>query len=374
MKERKTKNTNIKKVKKNIVIATGGTGGHIFPAKAFAKTLLDNGYGVTIIADEKYLNYVKENEKIDYKIIFCGRDLKNIKDIKNIVKGFFQTLFYMRKESVDLVIGFGGYASLPTLLVAKILKKEIIIHEQNAYIGKINKFFSKYARIIATSYREFYGIRYDDMEKIRFTGVPVRKKIVELSQKEYLVPNFSKDEKLNILVLGGSGGAKFFGEELVGAISGLDEKHRSKINVVHQCREEDIENVKKIYGEAKIKSEVKPFFDDIDKKIEGAHLVIARAGASSIAEFTIAGKPMILIPFPFSANDHQLKNAKSLESKNAAILIEQNKFEKKEFSKLLSDFIDSPKKLQDLAKKSREQGIFNANTKLLDIVEDIINE
>jgi UDP-N-acetylglucosamine--N-acetylmuramyl-(pentapeptide) pyrophosphoryl-undecaprenol N-acetylglucosamine transferase len=359
--------------KRNIIIATGGSGGHIFPARAFAHFIKTQGYNPIILTDMNYLKYINKNDPIKYYIVQSGKNLKDPRTIKNIIFGVFQAFKHLIFLKPVAVVGFGGYASIPTLISSTILRKKIILHEQNSYLGRVNNIFLKFAKVIATSYREFYGIKFKYMNKIKFVGLPVRKEIKQLAKNKFKSPSLNKNKKFNILIMGGSGGSKFFSEELVNAIININEEKAKKLNIMQQCRAENVKEVKEKYRNANIQNEVRGFFNDIDKKIENAHLIIARAGASSLAEFAIARKPVILIPFPFAINDHQMKNAKAFESRGGAIIINQQEFKQKEFIKSLISFIDNPEKLKKLADNLKNSSVLNAENKLFEVLEEVIN-
>ena len=367
-----TKKKNVNK-KKNIIIATGGSGGHIFPARAFASYAKSKGYNPIILADANYLKYIKKNDPIEFRIIQAGKKLKNPKDIKGIIFGMIQSFWHLLRLKPVAVIGFGGYGSIPTLFSSTILCKKIILHEQNSYIGRVNKIFLRFAKKIATSYREFYGIKFEYMKKVRFVGMPLRPEIKRLANSKYKSPNFNKKEKFNILVLGGSGGSKFFSEGLVDAIANLESGTKQKINMIQQCRAEHVKGVKEKYQAAKIQNEVRGFFKDIDKKIEKASLIIARSGASSLSEFSAIGRPVICIPFPFAINDHQMKNAKALEARDGVVVINQKEFDEKEFKRVLTKLINNPERLKTLALNLHKCSVLNSEERLFDVFEEVVN-
>jgi len=363
----------MKESKKNkIAIVTGGTGGHIIPAKALAKFLIKKGYQVLLIGDKNYKNYVSNKDKIDYKIIKVGKNLKNLNDIINIIIGFLQSLYFLILKKPDLVIGFGSYATFPFLSASLLMRKKILLHEQNSYVGKVNYFFGRFAKAIMTTYHEMYGIRFADVEKIKFVGNPVRNRIKKLNSSKYSYPK--KNEKFNVLILGGSGGATFFSKELIKIFEELPKKVIEKLNVVEQCREDDLENVKSFYKDLGLKAELKTFFKDIDKKIKNAHLIISRSG-SSIFEFAIARKPMILIPSPNVKNDHQTKNAKQFADVKACIIIPEKTFNVDNFRKDFVKLIKDKSKLKTMAKNTQEMVVLDADERILKIIRScLIND
>lgn len=375
--EESVENKKDKKQKKEsdkvVFLATGGTGGHIMPAITIAKKLKKEGIRPIIIADEKYRKFKNLAEDIEFQIIQASSIKKNPKaffvSLFTIFRGFLRSLFLIAKYKPALVLGFGGYASFPILRAAKFKNIKIALHEQNSYMGKVNKVLSKNATFIATSYPETYGVKYEAMQNVEFTGNPIREEIKDLCDDKFAVPNFDKGDKLNILIVGGSGGARFMSKNISEALLELPRLYKDKIFITQQCREEDIDMVSKKYNGSKIENECKTFFIDMKDKIKRAHLVIARSGASTISEMTIAGKPMILIPYPYSANNHQLKNAQYVEKRKGGVIIEERDFHEKEFLDLVKEFIDKPNKLSRMSKLSRESGIIDADEKIVELIK-----
>lgn len=359
--------------KKVVFLATGGTGGHIIPAITIAKKLKKENIRPIVVADEKYKKFKDLAGDIEFQIIQASSIKKSPKallvSLFTIFKGFLRGLFLISKYKPSLVIGFGGYASFPILRAAKFKNVKIALHEQNSYMGKVNKVLSKSAAFIATSYPETYGVRYEAMQNVEFTGNPVRESIKDLYDEKFIAPKFDKDEKMNILIVGGSGGARFMSKVISEALLELPRLYKDKIFVTQQCREEDIDMVSKKYNGSKIESECKTFFLDMKDKIKKAHLVIARSGASTISEMTVAGKPMILIPYPYSANNHQLKNAQYVEKRKGGIIMEEKDFQEKEFLDLVKEFIDKPNKLLRMSKLSKESGIVDADEKIVELIK-----
>ena len=305
-----------------IIIATGGTGGHIFPARVIAQALSQKKYKVVIFADKNYIKYHQEKDPYTFKVINSSQIKKNtlflLKAGVKIILGVIKSFLLLLSCKTKVVIAFGGYPTFPTLISAVLLRKKIIIHEQNAHLGKINRIFAKYAELILLTYKDTYALKDIFLDKSIHIGNPIRDEILSLNDKEYILPK-SKKEKLNnmgynlilksqftnkknkdlfnILVIGGSGGAKIFSDILPKALLNLREDIQSKISITQQCRKEYLDYTFKQYSAFNLNITLSSFFIDIDKKIEKAHLIIARAGSSSIAEFTAAKKPQILIPF-----------------------------------------------------------------------------
>lgn len=356
-------NKNIK-----VFLATGGSGGHIFPAISVAEKLTSEKNNICIISDKVYQKYSSSN--LNYRIISAGKTLTSFSSVKNIMLGFFQVIKLIKFEKPDLVIGFGSYATLPTLLACMWTHTPYILHEQNAYIGKINKLFGKNAKKIMTTYHELFGVKFDDMDKIVYTGNPVRKDIKELKDKKYSYPN--DDEKFIILITGGSAGARIFSEYLPKI---FDEKHKEeqkKIKVYHQVREEFIDNVKEYYKNIGLDADVQPFFNNMNELLSKAHLIIGRAGSGTLCETSIAGRPSILIPLTNRGNNRQEVNAQGFEKNNAGIVVLEKDFNIKDFQKLIFEIIKDKDRLEEMSKNARNISVPNADENILKVIKNIV--
>jgi UDP-N-acetylglucosamine--N-acetylmuramyl-(pentapeptide) pyrophosphoryl-undecaprenol N-acetylglucosamine transferase len=354
----------------NIIIGTGGTGGHIFPARCLASELSDRNHQVIIFADKNYIKYAKSADNFKFKIISCSKLEKSLPKLLvasfKISYGFLQTLFNFLLYKPQVIVAFGGYATFGVLMGAVILRRKIILHEQNAHLGKVNKIFACFADKIVLSFKETYGIKPQFLNKTIFIGNPVRQEIAELFTHDYNIA--SLEENFNILIIGGSGGAKIFSEVLPKAISYLDEDLKKHLQITQQCKIEYLKETNRQYENYKVKAELSGFFTDMKQKIKAAHLIIARAGSSSIAEFCAAKKPMILIPFALSADNHQQKNADFLEKQSAAIIIKESEFRVDKVSNIIKDLIHNPKKLLEMSENAAKIANLKAAEKLADII------
>jgi len=355
-----------KKIK--VFLATGGSGGHIFPAISIAERLVDDGNDVCIIADKIYKKYSTKN--IDYKIIDAGKTLKSFSDIKDIITGFFQALKLIKSERPNAVVGFGSYATLPTLMACVLTNTPYLLHEQNAYIGKVNKVFGRNAKKIMTTYHELFGVKFADMEKIIYTGSPVRKRIKGLKNITYSYPK--NNEKFIVLITGGSSGAKVF-SELLPKIFDLDHsKEQKNLKIYHQVREEFVENVEEYYKQLGLDAIVQPFFDNIDELLSKAHLIIGRAGSGTLCETAVAGKPSILIPLTSRGNNRQEVNAQSFAKNNASLVVLEKDFNVKDFQKLFFDLVKDSNRLEEMSKNVRKIAVVDADENILKILKNVI--
>ncbi|MFT6331952.1 MAG: UDP-N-acetylglucosamine--N-acetylmuramyl-(pentapeptide) pyrophosphoryl-undecaprenol N-acetylglucosamine transferase [Lentimonas sp.] len=379
---------------KTIIITTGGTGGHIFPARILARSLSNQGFKVLILGDKNYAKYHQADDQFKFHIISSSKIVDSpwplIKAAFKISCGIIQSLFFLLKYRPQKVVAFGGYSTFPILVSAILLRRKIILHEQNAHMGKVNRIFSKYAHKIALTYQKTDG--FAAHTKIIVTGNPVREEILSLSKEEYQLPHFNKAEKIdnlgydvvlasqfhqksnketfNILIIGGSGGAKIFSEILPKAIFNLPDRLKDHLKIEQQCRLEDCTPTFDSYESFDIAVNISNFFVNIAEKISQSHLIIARSGSSSLAEFCCAKKPMILVPFANSADNHQEKNALHVSDKGAAIVIKEGDFNIQLLTQTLGELIDNPAILQKMSKAALKCANLKANENLTNLCKN----
>ncbi len=352
-------------------LSSGGTGGHIFPAEALAEELIQRGHEVIFITDERYKNYDGSEKKFRIEKIptatLKGGVFSKLKALTKIFFGIMVALKILVRNRGGVVIGFGGYPSFPAIIAARILSLKIIIHEQNAVLGIANRALAPLADIIATSFLEVRDITVGNARKICYIGNPVRGAIAEVHDRPY--PEI--DKNLNILVIGGSLGATIFSDVVPAALAKLEPGIRKKIKISQQARAEDVERVKKNYAEIGIIAEVENFFTDVPKRLAAAHLVIARAGASTVVELAVAGRPSILVPYPDSKGDHQLYNARSLEKIGGAWVVEQQNFTPEALAFRLETIIMNPEPLLLAAENAKKAAGLKAAEKLAALAEKL---
>lgn len=356
-------------MKRNIIIATGGTGGHIFPAMSVANTFIDNDYNVLITTNEKSEKFFV-NSKLNYKIINSGSSILKLKSICNIIKGTLQSIILFFKFKPEAVIGFGSYATLPILIVSKLFKVPIFLHEGNAFVGKINKIFFASSVNVFTSFQEIYGVNIKYSDKICFSGAIPKSEIMKYYDNVYKYP---QNGKFNILITGGSGGASFFSTELIKIFDFISDDLRNKLEIVHQVKSnEEVEIVKDYYSKKNIKSEVKTFFEDISDRMLKSDLIICRSGIGTISEISVVGRPCIMIPSPNVANDHQLYNARFYNKNNSCILFEEKNFIIKSFSIEFEELLNNKDKMEELASNIKSMAVIDSNFKIFEIVNDYL--
>lgn len=341
---------------KKVLLAAGGTGGHIFPMVSLYKDLEVYGNSILLVTDKRVENYIK-NLNIDFKIIDASSPykdkniLKKIFNIFLILKSFIQSYYILKKFKPDLVIGCGGYVSFSVLAISKILKIKYVIYETNSVMGRVNKFFSKSAFKIFTGYKLPIGLKNENSFKTEFIGQLVRKNFFKIS---YYIPQ-NLNNFFNLMVLGGSQGAKIFSKIIPEVLEKLlNEKY--KINIFHQCNESDINllinNYSKFNNSANFKYKIFSFEPNIEKFYEKTNLVICRAGSSTLAELGIIGIPFIAIPLPSSLDNHQYLNAKYYADNDCAYLINQDINIEKNLYFTLKNFLTL--KQDDIKKKSND--------------------
>lgn len=354
-----------------IFLSSGGTGGHIFPAECLAEELVRRGHRVTLITDDRYKNYLDNTKPFEiFKIksaTLKGGIKDKIKAVGKILQGIWQSLQLLKFYKNSVVIGFGGYPSFPALVAASIFKMRTIIHEQNSVLGQANRVLSFLVDVIATSFSAVKKIYPSNLEKEFLVGNPVRQEIIKVREQKYQVPG----DLINILVIGGSLGAEIFSKVIPQAVSKLPAEIKSRLFITQQCREEDIAEASKIYSDNSIRAVLIPFIKDIPEKLASAHLVIARAGASTVSELAVAGRPAIFVPYPHAKDNHQYFNAKTIEDAGGGWIIVQDKFTPDNLKSQLETLLSAPEKLRNAAENAAKVGRPEATKKLADLVEKI---
>ncbi|MFK7866109.1 MAG: undecaprenyldiphospho-muramoylpentapeptide beta-N-acetylglucosaminyltransferase [Alphaproteobacteria bacterium] len=358
-----------------IILATGGTGRHLYPAEAVCAHLQKMGMVMKLYTDHRpipndgLLASLQTRRFLSAGITGKGLFTK-IKAAILLGLGSMQAVFAMARDRPNLVIGFGGYSSIPTILAAKLWRVPYIIHEQNAVLGRANRLVASGAQALALSFTRTDKLSAAQRIKSQWVGNPVRQAITALTHSSYQLPQ--KGQKLSILITGGSQGASIYTKILPDALTLLTDDSRSMLRLVQQARLEDIETLSAAYQALNLDFEVKGFFDDMPKRLEQAHLVIARAGASTIAELTLAGKPAILVPYPFATDDHQTANAVRISEIAGGWMIPQQDFTPEWLAARLQNFIDSEEILPLAAKAVRKHAMPDAALKLAAMAKSVI--
>jgi len=358
-------------VSRPIVITAGGTGGHVFPAEALASELDRRGFALALITDRRGGGYGETLSRIPNHRISAGQVASRgfvgrLLGLASLGRGVLQARRLMRRLRPVAAVGFGGYAAFPATLAATLSGIPTAIHEQNAVLGRANRLVSGRVRHIATAFAEVAGLRGAARARCVLTGNPVRDAVVALSNRPYVPP--AEDGSLTLLILGGSQGARVFSDILPAALALLDAAARARLIVTQQCRPEDLEGVRDAYDRIGVTAELAAFFDDVPERLAAAHLVIARAGASTVAECTTAGRPAILVPYPWAVDDHQTANARAVAAGGAGWLMPQPEFTAAALAARLAAFLDAPTTLAEAAAKARAMGHPDAARKLAELV------
>lgn len=364
------------KNKKLIVLTAGGTGGHVYPAEALATELENRGYEVMLFTDARGLNnYKGKLGEIENKAICSGSVVgkslvTKICSLFKVGLGVLQAGFFLARQRPQCVVGFGGYASFPTAVAAIGLRIPLVIHEQNSVMSRTNRLLARFATLVAQSFRQVKNS--PAKVKTILSGMPVREKIAELHQQEYKASKLG--EKLTIIVLGGSQGAKIFAEIVPQAIQLLDKSLQQNLMVYQQCRKGEEESLKAKYQNLAAEVGINSFFENMPELYQQAQLVISRAGASSVYEIAAAGLPAILVPLPTAADNHQYYNAKEFAVAGAGILLEQENFSAAKLKEILQDYLMHPEKMKQISEKTKEIAIVDAAQRLADAIEALNNK
>ncbi|MEQ1789529.1 MAG: undecaprenyldiphospho-muramoylpentapeptide beta-N-acetylglucosaminyltransferase [Rickettsiales bacterium] len=361
---------------KLIVLATGGTGGHVFPAEALAEVLLASGQRVMLVTDKRFANFKTgalsqvETHTIRTGTV-VGSFVNKMLGVLGLLVGMVQAWLLLRRLKPDVVVGFGGYPSFPTLFAASKLRIPTVIHEQNSVLGRANRLLAGNVDYIATSFPVTLMMEEKDKAKIVVTGNPVRASVRGIRNLPY--SNLQQDGKVNILVTGGSQGASIFSQVVPAAIAALPVSLRTRIRVDQQCREADVEATRAAYSELGINADVSSFFSDLPTRLAGAHLVIARSGASTVFELAVAGRPAILVPLPTSMDNHQYYNANAFEDVGGGWVMNQSGFTAASLSARLEAFITAPDVLAKAAENAKKLGAGNAAESCAKLVQVLAN-
>ncbi|MGB0902799.1 UDP-N-acetylglucosamine--N-acetylmuramyl-(pentapeptide) pyrophosphoryl-undecaprenol N-acetylglucosamine transferase [Halocynthiibacter sp.] len=354
-----------------MVIAAGGTGGHMFPAQALAEAMLEKGWRVKLSTDARGARYtggfphMVEIEQISSATFARGGAFAKMAVPFKILGGVLSTALRMRRDRPAVVVGFGGYPAIPAVSAAWLLRLPRMIHEQNGVLGRVNKIFSKRVDMVACG---TWPTDLPDGVEGLHTGNPVRGSVLEKAGAPYIPPG---DYPMNILVIGGSQGARILSDVVPDAIANLPEHVLKNINVSHQARGEDEDRVRTFYDQAGIRADVQPFFQDVPRRMGEAQLVISRSGASSIADISVIGRPSVLIPFAAATGDHQSANARGLTEADAAVLIPESLLDSATLCGHITAILENPDAAIRMAHSALEQGRPDATEALVALVDQL---
>lgn len=358
---------------KHYVLAAGGTGGHMVPAAALAAELTRRGHRVALVSDDRGVRFPDLFDGIQTHVLPAGRlsggPIGWAKAARQMLAGRSMAIELYKTFRPSAVIGFGGYPALPALLAAFAQKVPTIIHEQNAVLGRVNRLVAGSVNGIATSYERVDRLKDKHVPKTHLVGNPVREAVLALRERPY--PALDEDGLFRVLVTGGSQGASILSQVVPDGLALLPVAFRRRMQVTHQARIEDIDTVRAKYAEHGIPAEIATYLPDLPDRLAWSHVVIARAGASTIAELTAAGRPAILVPLPSATDDHQTANCREIVAAGGGRAIQQAQFTASELAKQIQKLGLDPAALANAAARARSCGRPFAVRDLADLVESI---
>jgi UDP-N-acetylglucosamine--N-acetylmuramyl-(pentapeptide) pyrophosphoryl-undecaprenol N-acetylglucosamine transferase len=354
-----------------IVLMAGGTGGHLFPAMALAQELRRRGHAIHLMTDHRVATYgdnfpAQQTHIVPSATPSVRNPLKFAGAAFKILGGIIVARQKLGGIRPDVVVGFGGYPVFPPFLAARMMGVPGVLHEQNALMGRANRALAQYASRIALSFaRTQYTERYAG--KSTLTGNPVRDKVRAVAGTAY--PSLADTDPIHLVVTGGSQGARVFADLVPAAILALPEPLRHRLRIAQQCRPEDLDRVTEAYRQSKVNVELQPFFTDLPERMANAHLVIARSGASTIAELTVLGRPAMLVPLPGALDADQKNNAMLMQAANAGWIMEQATLSPPSLANRLASLFGDPATLQAAAVAAKSLGQPRAVEQLADLTE-----
>lgn len=359
-----------------IVLAAGGTGGHVFPAEALARELYRRGYRLALVTDKRGHAYggtlgEMETHRVRAGGIAGKGVFAKVCSVAELGLGTLQARALLKRLAPKAVVGFGGYASIPTMMAATMAGLPTVLHEQNAILGRANRLLAGRVDAIAMAFPDSLGIPAKARGKITQTGMPVRESILEVRETPY--PSFTDARPLNIVVLGGSQGARVLSDVIPDAMGRLSDGLRGRIRITQQCRPEDIDRVRARYDALGLNADLASFFSDVPARLSGAHLVIARAGASTVAELLAAGRPAILVPYRYATDDHQSLNAHAVDEVGAGWLIPEADFTAAGLAARVESMFGMPTILEKAAEAALRAGKPDAAGRLATLIEETLS-
>lgn len=357
-----------------IYLSSGGTGGHMTPAAALAQELTARGFRVEVITDVRGLKYAPmfvgtPLYQVPAGVAGAGLSGK-VKGVWNLLRGLLKAGWLIAKTKPAAVVGFGGYPSVPGVWAAQLLGVPTVVHEQNAIIGKANAFLADKAKTIAISLPQVQGLGEAEMQRISVTGNPVRPAIESLRNQPY--PAFNNKNTMRIVVVGGSLGATVLSQIVPDALKALPAEYRARLSVLQQCRDSDLETAEALYKDSGIDVQLVTFIDDMAAALGEAHLLIARSGASTVAEATVAGRPAIFVPYPHHKDQQQKMNAQAIADQGGGWVMAESGFTVEALKTRLEIFFQNPEILSLAAQKAHACGQPHAAKTLAQCVEDVL--
>ncbi len=353
----------------HVLIAAGGTGGHMFPAQALSEGMLKRGWRVSLSTDDRGQKFAQgfprsvHMHKLTSATFRQGSIMSKLLTPFKILRGVLAAVFLIARDRPDVVVGFGGYPTIPAVAAAWLTRTPVILHEQNGVLGRVNRLFCR--RVNAVACGTWPTVLPFGVDAV-YTGNPVRQSVLDRKAAPYTPPG---DWPMNILVFGGSQGAQILSDIVPKAVAMLPQDMRQYVRITQQARKEDIGRVQSSYDLLGIRYEVKPFFGNLSDRISEAQLVICRAGASTLAELTVIGRPSILIPYSHAASDHQTVNSRSLVDAEAAVAIPESLLTPQSLAEMIITILGNPDGANQMAVSALSVGAPDAIERLMKLVE-----
>jgi UDP-N-acetylglucosamine--N-acetylmuramyl-(pentapeptide) pyrophosphoryl-undecaprenol N-acetylglucosamine transferase len=357
-----------------VLLAAGGTGGHLFPAEALGSVLLKRGLRVRLVTDERAVRYSglfsdRLLDVVPSETVRSKNPLALARTGIMLAAGTVVALNLVRRLKPAAMIGFGGYPTLPPLVAARLMGVPTLIHDSNAVLGRANRFLANRVDAIATSLPGVFDRDPALAAKATLTGTPLRPAVIAAAAESYLAPDAYGP--LRLLVVGGSQGARIMADIVPGAIERLEPALWRRLALVQQVRAEDMTRVRSVYDRLKINAELAPFFTDLPARLAAAHLVVSRSGAGTVAELAGVGRPAVLVPLPGSIDQDQFANDGVLMQAGGAIRIPQTEFTLDRLASEISALAAEPQRLADMARHARSAGTLDAAERLADLVTKV---
>ncbi|MDP2010168.1 MAG: undecaprenyldiphospho-muramoylpentapeptide beta-N-acetylglucosaminyltransferase [Phenylobacterium sp.] len=359
-------------MRKIAVVAAGGTGGHLFPAQALSEALIARGWRIVLASDERAAAFA-ESFPAEERIGLSARTYKPRDPVGmalaglSILRGVMQARTAFRRIKPDVVVGFGGYPSVPGLLAGITLNLPTVMHEQNSVMGRANRRLVSHVKAVACAFPMLQKAPPKVAQSAVVVGNPVRPEIRALYELAYTPP--TQDGRIHLLITGGSQGARLLSELMPEAIRKLPEALRVRLKVQQQTRAENMEQARKVYADAMVDAEIAPFFRDMAGRLKDAHLVVGRAGAGTVCEFAIAGKPAILVPLAIALDDDQGQNAQVMVDAHGAQMAREHQLTVDSMANALEKLLTNPDRLARMAAGARSIAKPDAAERLADLVE-----
>jgi UDP-N-acetylglucosamine--N-acetylmuramyl-(pentapeptide) pyrophosphoryl-undecaprenol N-acetylglucosamine transferase len=356
-----------------VLLAAGGTGGHLFPAEALAAALERRGAIIDLVTDDRALRYglkfpARAVHTVPSETLRGRSPAHMVRFATGIGRGVLAASKLLKKSRPAVVVGFGGYPTVPPLIAARMLRMPTLVHEQNAVMGRANRLLARGASLVATGFPELRGAPTLRRPFVH-VGNPVRPGVLAQARAPY--PPIEPGGQIRLLVFGGSQGARVMADVVPEAIARLEPELRARLSIVQQAREEDLSRTREAYAAAGVEAELAPFISDMPARMAAAHLVIARSGASTVAELGIIGRPAVLVPFPHALDQDQLYNAQILARAGGAIVIPEGTFTPPMLAGLLTDRLADEANLAFMAAASASVGVSDAAERLADLVLEL---